>query len=56
MLAGLLQPGETKAALVVDNSESRPYVRRLVEPRFPWLMLLSREELLAQNEAVFSAA
>ena len=56
MLAGLLPTGETKAALVVDSPESRPYVRRLVEPRFPRLMLLSREELLAQNEAVFSAA
>ena len=40
MLGELLQSDETNAALVVDNPEVRPYVWRLVEWRFPHLMVL----------------
>jgi flagellar biosynthesis component FlhA len=43
----LLRSEETNAALVVDNPEVRPYLWRLVERRFPHLMVLSKEEVVA---------
>ena len=56
MLGDLLQSGETNAALVVDSPEARPYVRRLIEMPFPYLMVLSREELLPRDELAPTAA
>ena len=48
MLADLLRSDVTHTALVVDNPDVRPYVRRLVEWRFPYVMVLSKEEILSQ--------
>jgi flagellar biosynthesis component FlhA len=49
MLGDLLQSDETIAALVVDNPEVRPYMRRLIEWRFPYVTVLSMEEGLSQS-------
>jgi tetratricopeptide (TPR) repeat protein len=56
MVGNLLQSDEANAALVVDSHECRPFVRRLVESRFPFLMILSTEELLSRDTPATSAA
>lgn len=55
MLGDLLQSDETHAALVVDNPEIRPYVRRLVEWRFPYVTVLSRDEVVSQATSASAA-
>src|ERR1051326_4996967 len=49
MLEGLLQSSDGNVALVVDRPEIRPHVRRFLEPWFPNLMILSREEALSHD-------
>jgi len=42
----LVRGAERDAALVTPTPALRPYVRRLVESEFPWLRVLSEDELL----------
>ncbi len=48
MLADLLESNETQVALVVGNPDIRPYLRRLVEWRFPHVTVLSQDEVVVQ--------
>ena len=48
MLGDLVSSDQTRAALVVESPAIRPYVRRLVEWRFPYLTVLSKDEVVSQ--------
>jgi tetratricopeptide (TPR) repeat protein len=49
-----LQADLFKTVLVTPNPASRPLLRRLIEPEFPDLMVLSQEEVLEFSEATSS--
>ena len=38
-------------ALVVENAELRPFVRALIEPRFAYVPVIARAELLPERQA-----
>jgi flagellar biosynthesis component FlhA len=54
-IGDLLPVGKRNVALVVRNPDLRPFVRRLVAYTFPYLMVLSVEELVADNSVPSSA-
>jgi len=49
-LRDLVRPSDRRVVLVTRSSELRPFLRRLVEFEFPYLMVLSRDEMLTYDE------
>ena len=48
----LVRPNDRNLVLVTRSTELRPFIRRLIEFEFPYLMVLSQEELLSHDELV----
>lgn len=48
-IGGLLPAGKRNVALIVRDPDLRPFVRRLVAYTFPYLMVLSAEELMKDD-------
>ena len=48
-IRGLARSGDRSLALVTRSSELRPFLRRLIEFEFPYLIVLSEDELLPHD-------
>jgi flagellar biosynthesis component FlhA len=55
-ISDILPAEPAPVVLVTRSSKLRPFVRRLVESRFPDLMVLSQAELLTREEIMASQA
>jgi flagellar biosynthesis component FlhA len=55
-IRSLVQDADRNAALLTPSAALRPYLRRLIECEFPYLMVLSEEELIAAAEAATKAS
>jgi len=52
----LVHSSDRHLALVIRSSELRPFIRRLIQFEFPYLMVLSQDELLSHDELVEKVA